>query len=138
ARSAALRRAGRGVRPCPRRGSLLVRRMRLVLGKDLRVLRRAPLLVVLLVVYPLLVAGLVGLVAGYGSSKPRVALVDEDHLPAVVHIGGRSFRIVDAIDTVGKNVHLVRMSPDEADRALRSGRIVATLTVPAGFLAGLR
>jgi ABC-type multidrug transport system permease subunit len=115
-----------------------VKRSALVLGKDLRVLRRSPVLVGVLIVYPLLVAGLVGLVAGYGSSKPRVALVDEDHLPPVVHIGGRSFRIADAIDTVGKNVHLVRMSPDEADRALRSGRIVATLTVPPGFLAELR
>ena len=36
---------------------------------------------------PLLVAGLVGLVAGYGSSKPRVALVDEDRLPPVVTVG---------------------------------------------------
>ena len=115
-----------------------MKRSALVLGKDLRVLRRSPVLVGVLIVYPLLVAGLVGLVAGYGSSKPRVALVDEDHLPPVVHIGGRSFRIADAIDTVGKNVHLVRMSPDEADRALRSGRIVATLTVPPGFLAELR
>ena len=106
--------------------------------KDLRVLRRSPLLVGVLLVYPLLVAGLVGLVAGYGSSKPRVALVDEDHLPPVVRVGGREFRIAGAIDEVGKNVHLVRMSPGEADRALRSGRVVATLTVPAGFLSELR
>ena len=106
--------------------------------KDLRVLRRSPLLVGVLLVYPLLVAGLVGLVAGYGSSKPRVALVDEDHLPPVVRVGGREFRIADAIDEVGKNVHLVRMSPGNADRALRSGRVVATLTVPAGFLSELR
>jgi ABC-type multidrug transport system permease subunit len=115
-----------------------VSRVALVLRKDLRVLRRSPLLVGVLLVYPLLVAGLVGLVAGYGSSKPRVALVDEDHLPPVVRVGGREFRIADAIDQVGKNVHLVRMSPGDADRALRSGRVVATLTVPPGFLSELR
>jgi ABC-2 type transport system permease protein len=115
-----------------------VKRSALVLAKDLRVLQRSPLLVGVLLVYPLLVAGLVGLVAGYGSSKPRVALVDEDHLPPVVRVGGRQFRIQDAIDAVGKNVHLVRMSPGDADRALRSGRVVATLTVPPGFLAELR
>jgi ABC-type Na+ efflux pump permease subunit len=109
-----------------------------VLRKDLRVLQRSPLLVCVLLVYPLLVAGLVGLVAGYGSSKPRVALVDEDHLPPVVRVGGREFRIADAIDEVGKNVQLVRMSPGEADRALHSGRVVATLTVPPGFLSELR
>ena len=101
-------------------------------------LRRSPLLVAVLVAYPLLVAGLVGLVAGYGSSKPRVALVDEDHLPAVVTVGGRRFRIQRAIDEVSKNVHLIRMSRDEAQRQLATGRVVATLTVPVGFLADLR
>jgi ABC-type multidrug transport system permease subunit len=84
------------------------------------------------------VAGLVGLVAGYGSSKPRVALVDEDHLPPVVIVGGHHFRIRDAIDQVSKNVHLVRMDPEEARRALATGRVVATLTVPPGFLADLK
>ena len=106
--------------------------------KDLRVLVRSPLLVGVLIVYPLLVAGLVGLVAGYGSSKPRVALVDEDHLPRVVTVGGQRFRIQDAIDEVGKNVHLVRMDPVAGRRALATGRVVATLTVPPGFLDDLR
>jgi ABC-type multidrug transport system permease subunit len=115
-----------------------VKRSALVLRKDLRVLVRSPLLLGVLIAYPLLVAGLVGLVAGYGSAKPRVALVDEDHLPRVVTVGGRSFRIQDAIDEVGKNVHLLRMQPDEARRALSTGRVVATLTVPPGFLADLR
>ena len=113
-------------------------RVRLVLTKDLLVLRRSPILVGLLIVYPLLVAGLVGLVAGYGSSKPRVALVDEDHLPQEVTIAGHTFQIQRAIDEVGKNVHLVRLSPAEASRQLRSGRVVATLTVPPGFLAQLK
>ena len=115
-----------------------MRRVGLVLRKDLRVLARSPLLLGLLVAYPLLVAGLVGLVAAYGSAKPRVALVDEDRLPEVAVVGGRSFRIQDAIDEVGRNVHLVRMQPDEAARALRTGRVVATLTVPPGFLADLK
>ncbi|MDX6412718.1 MAG: hypothetical protein QOH23_128 [Gaiellaceae bacterium] len=113
-------------------------RVGLILRKDLRVLIRSPLLLGVLIAYPLLVAGLVGLVAGYGSAKPRVALVDEDHLPRVVVIGGHSFGIKDAIDEVGNNVHLVRMQPGEARRALATGRVVATLTVPPGFLADLK
>ena len=56
----------------------------------------------------------------------------------MVTVGGHSFRIQDAIDEVGKNVHLLRMQPDEARRALSTGRVVATLTVPPGFLADLR
>ncbi len=99
---------------------------------------RSPLLLAVLIAYPLLVAGLVGLVAGYGSSKPRVALVDEDRLPDVVTVGGHRFRIQDAIDEVSKNVHLVRMDGGDARRALATGRVVATLTVPTGFLADLK
>jgi ABC-type multidrug transport system permease subunit len=115
-----------------------VNRTGLILRKDLRVLARSPLLLAVLIAYPLVVAGLVGLVAGYGSSKPRVALVDEDHLPRVMAVGGHSFAIKEAIDEVGKNVHLVRMQPGEARRALATGRVVATLTVPPGFLADLK
>jgi ABC-type multidrug transport system permease subunit len=115
-----------------------VSRVWLLLRKDLRVLQRSPLLLGVLIVYPLIVAGLVGLVAGYGSSKPRVALVDEDHLPRVAVVGGQRFRIQEAIDEVGKNVHLVRMDPGQARRALATGRVVATLTVPPGFLADLK
>ncbi len=112
--------------------------MILLLRKDLLVLVRSPLLLAVLIAYPLLVAGLVGLVAGYGSSKPRVALVDEDHLPDLVAVGGHRFRIQDAIDEVSKNVHLVRMDSGDARRALATGRVVATLTVPTGFLADLK
>ncbi|HEY3017472.1 MAG TPA: ABC transporter permease [Gaiellaceae bacterium] len=112
--------------------------MTLLLRKDLLVLVRSPLLLAVLIAYPLLVAGLVGLVAGYGSSKPRVALVDEDHLPHLVTVGGHRFRIQDAIDEVSKNVHLVRMEGGDARRALATGRVVATLTVPTGFLADLK
>jgi ABC-2 type transport system permease protein len=115
-----------------------VKRVGLMVRKDLRVLGRSPLLLGMLIAYPLIVAGLVGLVAGYGSSKPRVALVDEDHLPEVVAVGGHRFRIQDAIDEVGKNVKLIRMEPVEARRALSTGRVVATLTVPPGFLADLK
>jgi len=115
-----------------------VRQVTLLLRKDLRVLARSPLLLAVLIAYPLLVAGLVGLVAGYGSSKPRVALVDEDQLPQIVTVGGHRFRIQNAIDEVSKNVHLVRMDGGDARRALATGRVVATLTVPTGFLADLK
>ena len=115
-----------------------MRRVALLLRKDLLVLRRSPVLLGVLVAYPLLVAGLVGLVAGYGSAKPRVALVDEDHLPRTAVVGGRTFRIDSAIDEVSKNVHLIRMDREKARRQLATGRVVATLTVPPGFLADLR
>ena len=65
-----------------------MKRVTLLLRKDLLVLRRSPLLLAILIAYPLAIAVLVGLVASYGSSKPRVALVDEDNLPPTLELGG--------------------------------------------------
>jgi ABC-type multidrug transport system permease subunit len=109
----------------------------LLLRKDLTVLRRSPLLLGALLAYPIVIALLVGLVAGYASSKPRVAFVDKDGIPPVVVVGGHRFHIQTVIDQVAKEVTLVRMSPEEADRELASGKVVATVTVPVGFLSVL-
>jgi ABC-type multidrug transport system permease subunit len=90
-----------------------------------------------LLAYPVVIAVLVGLVAGYASSKPRVAFVDEDHVPPVVRVAGHNFHVQTIIDEVASNVTLVRMGPAEAARELGSGKVVATITVPPGFLAKL-
>src|ERR1044072_8457780 len=102
------------------------------------VLRRSPLLLGILIAYPLAIAVLVGLVASYGSSKPRVALVDEDNLPPTLELGGHVFHVDRRIDEVSKNVKLVRLDADEAGRQLRDGRVVAVVTVPPGFVSTLR
>jgi ABC-2 type transport system permease protein len=109
----------------------------LLVRKDLRILRRSPLLLAALLAYPIVIAVLVGLVAGYANSKPRVAFVDRDHVPPVVEVAGNRFHIRTIIDEVAQNVDLVRMSPAEARRELDSGKIVASVTVPPGFLQKL-
>lgn len=109
-----------------------------MLRKDLRVLRRSPILLGLLVAYPIVIALLVGLVAGYANAKPRVALVDEDNLPPVVTVAGQEFGVSKTIHEVARNVELVKMSSDEASRELASGKVVAVITVPPGFIADLR
>ena len=106
----------------------------LLLRKDLTVLRRSPLLLGALLAYPIVIALLVGLVAGYASAKPRVAFVDEEGLPPVVSVGGHRFHIQNVIDAVAKEVTLVRLGSREAKRQLASGKVVATITVPPGFL----
>ena len=73
-------------------------RIALLLRKDVLVLRRSPLLLGILIAYPLAIALLIGLVASYGSSKPRVAFVDEDNLPATVVLGGKRFDVGHTID----------------------------------------
>ena len=51
--------------------------MRWLLQKDLTILRRSPLLVALLVLYPIVVALLIGLSFSRGPEKPRIAFVNE-------------------------------------------------------------
>lgn len=113
-------------------------RVALLLRKDVLVLRRSPLLLGILLAYPLAIAILVGLVASYASAKPRVALVDEDNLPPSVSVGGKRFHVDRTIRRVSRNVKLVRLSSEDAARQLRTGKVVAVVTVPPGFVASLK
>jgi ABC-2 type transport system permease protein len=110
----------------------------LVLRKDVRTLLRTPALLVALVAYPVLIAALLGLVAGYANAKPRVALVDRDGLPAHIVVGTHRFNVAATINEVSRNVTLVRLDEDEAKRELADGKVVAVLTVPPGFVATLQ
>jgi ABC-2 type transport system permease protein len=110
----------------------------LILVKDVRTLLRTPVLLAVLVAYPLMIAALLGLVAGYANSKPRVAFVDRDGLPAHIVVGTHDFDVSATIDEVAKNVRLVRLDAEEADRQLADGNVVAVVTVPPGFAATLQ
>jgi ABC-type Na+ efflux pump permease subunit len=115
-----------------------VRAVALVVTKDLRSLARTPALLAVLLAYPLVIAALVGLVAGYASAKPRVAFVDRDGLPAKLVVASHTFDVGKTIDQVAHNVTLVRLGPDEAERELEAGKVVAVVTVPPGFVARLQ
>ena len=115
-----------------------MRRVALLLQKDLRVLRRSPVLLAAAVGYPLVVAVLVALVGAYAGTKPRVALVDEAGLPPSLQLGGRTFQIKSALDRAGREVHIVRLTNREAKHQLDTGRVVAIVRVPHGFVADLR
>ncbi|HXV56923.1 MAG TPA: ABC transporter permease, partial [Gaiellaceae bacterium] len=112
--------------------------VRLLLGKDLRVLRRSPALLAALVLYPLLVALLVGLVVRFASDQPRVAFVDLDGLPQELTIAGESFDVQGVIDQVNDKAELVPMQEEEAERRLATGEVVAAIVVPPGFASRLR
>ena len=58
---------------CASRGPL----MRWLLLKDLQILRRSPLVTALLVIYPVVIAVLVGFALSRGPDKPRVAFLNE-------------------------------------------------------------
>src|SRR5205085_5280577 len=128
----------RRVRAFPYIDAARMRRDLLLLRKDALVLRRSPLLFAVLLIYPVMIAVLVGLVATYVTSKPRVGLVDEDHLPATIVVAGHRFHVNRTIREVSRNLHLVRLPAAEANRELQNGKLVATLTVPPGFIADLK
>jgi ABC-2 type transport system permease protein len=113
-------------------------RIRLLLGKDLRTLGRSPFLVAALVVYPLLVAALVGLAVRYADERPSVAFVDLDGLPEAIAVGGREFDLEEVFDRVDDEVEIVTLDEDEAADRLADGRVVAVVTVPPGFVSTLR
>lgn len=110
----------------------------LILRKDLLVLRRSPALLGVLIAYPLVIALLIGLTAAYANAKPRVALVDQDHVPREVTVAGETFDVDGLIHEVAKNVELVRMDEGEAADQLASGRVAAVITIPPGFVDTLK
>ena len=112
--------------------------MKELLRKDLLVLRRSPALLGILVSYPLVVALLVGVVAGYANTRPRVAYVDLDGVPARVELAGTSFDVRGLISDVAEEVDLVPMELAEARRRLETGNVVAAVVVPPGFVGDLR
>jgi ABC-2 type transport system permease protein len=107
------------------------------MGKDLRRLVRSPLLLVALVVYPLLIALLVGLVVRYAGETPRIALVDNAGLPETIQLGQQRFDLRALFEDAAE-VDLVRMSPEQAERELSTGRSLASLTIPKDFTVKLR
>ena len=54
-------------------------------------LARSRLLAAGLVLYPLLIALVVGVLVRYAGERPEVSLVGEEALPSIVHVGGESF-----------------------------------------------
>ena len=110
----------------------------LLTRKDLVSLRRAPLVLILLACYPLLIAGLVGTVAGYANSRPRVAIVDLDQIPPKVEVAGHTYDLKDMIDEVAKNVRISWLTKAQAAQAVRTGEVVGVITIPDGFINQLK
>jgi ABC-type multidrug transport system permease subunit len=106
--------------------------MRWLLLKDLRILRRSPLLVALLVLYPIVIAVLIGFAISRGPDKPEVAVYNA--LPASagrIELGGQRIdltregqRLFDAIDPVPVD------SREEAVQKVRDGDVLAALIIP--------
>jgi hypothetical protein len=106
--------------------------VRWLLLKDLQILRRSPLLVALLVLYPLLVALLVGVALSSGPSKPKVAFANL--VPpgeAQINLGGQRLDATTYASKLFENVDPIRVrSREEAIAKVRSGEAVGALVIP--------
>jgi ABC-type multidrug transport system permease subunit len=113
--------------------------VRWLLVKDLRILRRSPLLVSLLVIYPIAIAVLIGFALSRGPDKPEVALYNGLSEGATVELGGETIdlaaqgrRLFDAIEPVRVD------SREEAIRKVRDGDVLGALIIPDDLAANLQ
>lgn len=114
--------------------------MRWLLLKDLRILRRSPLLVALLVIYPIVISVLIGFAISRGPDKPKVAFYNG--LPATageVELGGETIdvrkegqRLFDAVDPVPVD------SRAEAIQKVKDGDVLGALIIPKDLTANLQ
>ncbi|HSJ74424.1 MAG TPA: ABC transporter permease [Miltoncostaeaceae bacterium] len=106
--------------------------------KDVRLLRRAPALLLVLVAFPLLVALLVALALQSDERRPDVGLVVLDTSGRSVEVGERRLSIDDYVERLSNDVNVRELDPEAAQAALDDGRVTAVLTIPEGFIADLQ
>jgi ABC-type multidrug transport system permease subunit len=110
--------------------------VRWLLVKDLRILRRSPLLVALLIVYPAVVALLIGLALSRGPEKPKVAFVNEVAAgQSTVDLGGERIDLSKYASKFFQSVDPVRVDTRaEAIQKVRSGDALAALVIPGDIV----
>ncbi len=107
--------------------------MRWLLIKDLQILRRSPLLVGLLVVYPIAIALMIGFALSSPPSKPTVAFYNE--VPkgkATISLGTQKLNVASYASDLLRSVQPIKVhSRAEAIAAVRDGRALAAVVIPA-------
>src|SRR5215208_6627632 len=114
--------------------------MRWLLLKDLRILRRSPLLVALLVLYPIVIAVLIGFAISRGPDKPEVAFYNgvpssENSIDlggTEIDLSSQAGELFDAIDPVPVD------SRAEAIRKVRDGDALGALIIPSDLTRKLQ
>jgi len=111
--------------------------VRWLLVKDLQILRRSPLLVALLVVYPIAIALLIGFALSRGPDKPRVAFLNEVPPNAsVINLGSSQIDTSKYAAQLFQAITPVRVhSREEAIAKVKSGAALAALVVPPDIVA---
>jgi ABC-2 family transporter protein len=109
-----------------------------LLRKDILILGRSRLLLALLILYPAVIALLIGFALSRGPSRPRVAIVDEAPAGETVQVGSQRVEVGRYAREVLSNVEAV----DAATRAdavaqVHSGQVLAAVVIPPGIATRL-
>jgi hypothetical protein len=105
--------------------------VRALLGKDLLILRRSRLLVALLIVYPVVIALLIGFAISRSPSRPRVAIVDQTPPGQVIELGGQRIGLAEYTNRLFDQVDVVRLpSRAAASAKVSSGDVIAAIVMP--------
>lgn len=112
-----------------------MRGVRWLLLKDLQILRRSPLQAVLLVVYPILIAVLVGFAISRDSDDPRVAFLNEVPAGTRINVGGQELPQANVKERICSRVECVFVEDrEEAEERVESGDVLAALILPADLV----
>ena len=105
--------------------------MRWLLLKDLQILRRSPLQTALLVIYPILIAVLVGFAVSRESEKPRVAFLNLVPQDTPFHVGQEEFDVIGARGELCSRIECVRVKTrEQAVQKVRDGDVLGALILP--------
>jgi ABC-type multidrug transport system permease subunit len=111
--------------------------MRWLLLKDLQILRRSPLVVALLVAYPVAIGVLIGFALSGDEGKPRVAFLNEVEEQEGFNLGagGEEFGAEQARAELCKRVDCIDAdSRAEAEDMVRDGEVLGALILPPELL----
>src|SRR5918996_208156 len=115
--------------------------MRWLLLKDLQILRRSPLVVALLIAYPLAIGVLIGFALSGDEGKPRVAFLNEVEGEEGFDLGTGEgeFGAEQARAELCKRVDCVDAeSRSEAEEMVHDGEVLGALILPRDLLDRLR
>jgi hypothetical protein len=113
--------------------------MRWLLLKDLRILRRSPVLLTVLAIYPIVLAVLIGVAFSRGPERPKVAFVNEIPKDESLEIGGERLDLLGARKELDKRIDPIEVDTrEQAIEKVRDGEALGAIVVPRDTVTKLR
>jgi ABC-2 type transport system permease protein len=114
--------------------------MRWLFVKDLEILRRSPLLVGLLIVYPVVIALMIGFALSSPPGKPKVAFYSEVAPgKGKIHFGTQEINVSNYASQLFQSIQPIRVhSREEAIAKVKSGEAQAALIVPGDIVSQIQ